>query len=58
MIIGNTEAAFVIDELEKISYKLNDWETNFVDSISNQLGKGKKLSYKQRETINNIWEKY
>lgn len=58
MIIGNKEATFVIDELEKISYNLTDWEVQFVDSIRRQIDDGKKLSYKQRETINNVWEKY
>ena len=58
MFIGQKEAAFIIEELEKISAKLTDWETDFVDSISDQLGEGKKLSNNQLETVNNIWEKY
>ena len=58
MVVGQKESVFIIDELEKISHKLTDWETQFVDSLSNQIGNDKKLSIKQRETINNIWEKY
>lgn len=58
MVIGQKEAAFIIEELEKISHKLTDWEVKFVDSIEHQIDDHKRLSPKQLETINNIWEKY
>ena len=37
--------------------KLNEWERGFIDSIHEQLGKTKRLSSKQVDKLNLIWER-
>lgn len=37
--------------------KLTDWETNFIDSVGNQLADDMKLSPKQDNLLEQIWEK-
>jgi hypothetical protein len=39
----------LVEELCDIDYGLTDWETDFIDSITDQVDKGRKLSPKQRE---------
>jgi len=37
--------------------KLNDWEEGFVNSVTEQLDNGKKLSVSQVEKLKEIWDK-
>jgi hypothetical protein len=37
--------------------RLNEWEANFIQSISEQFADTEKLSAKQYETLNKIWDK-
>jgi hypothetical protein len=37
--------------------ELNDWEESFLESITDQLDKGYKLSDLQMEKLEEIWEK-
>jgi hypothetical protein len=47
----------MLNDCEKRSSKLSDWETTFIDSISTQRGRGRALSAKQVETLTAIWER-
>ena len=42
----------IIDEAQD---KLNDWESNFVDSIENQIDNNRNLSQKQAEILERIY---
>jgi hypothetical protein len=35
--------------------KLSDWEREFIQSIDEQLGRGRALTPKQDETLERIW---
>lgn len=39
------------------AFDLNDWETEFVESIGKQLEAGRALSDKQDEVLERIWRK-
>ena len=47
----------MIEDCEKRQQKLSEWELQFIDSISNQLGKGKSLTDKQAARLEAIWDK-
>ncbi len=47
----------MIEDCENRESRLNDWETNFIDSIRNTLESIGALTIKQTETLENIWEK-
>lgn len=47
----------MIEDCEKRQEKMSEWEQNFIDSLSNQLGKGKSISPKQYTVLERIWEK-
>ena len=50
------EVAQMLDDLERRSEKLTDWETTFVDSVTEQMVR-RPLSVKQIETVEKIWER-
>jgi hypothetical protein len=47
----------LITDCENREERLSDWERGFVDSIKSQLAKGKTLSTKQIDRLDEIWEK-
>lgn len=47
----------LIEDCEKRSERLTEWEANFLDSLSRQIGADRSPSPKQIETLDNIWEK-
>lgn len=47
----------LLEDCEKRSERLNDWELGFVDSLQRQLAEGRRPSPKQIETLDNIWER-
>jgi len=51
------EISRMIEDCEKRSEKLSDWESGFIDSIDVQLGKGRTLTPKQYDVLERIWEK-
>ena len=57
MIYGEKESAWILEQLESQESKLSEWERNFVQSLQEQIGKGRKLSMKQRDVLGNIWDK-
>lgn len=44
-------------DCEKRESKLTDWERGFIDSLSRQLSEGHRLSEKQAERLDEIWER-
>lgn len=51
------EIQVMIEDCEQRSEKLSDWECGFIDSISDQLGRGHGLTDKQEQILTRIWEK-
>ena len=51
------EIAVMIEDCEKRSAKLSDWEVTFIDSLSTQVGRGRSLTDKQIETLQSIWDR-
>jgi hypothetical protein len=47
----------LLEDCERRSHKLSDWELQFVDSLQRQITDGRRPSAKQIETLDNIWEK-
>lgn len=45
----------MLEDLEQNEHNLTAWETQFVDSIDNQLGRGHNLTVRQIQTIEKIW---
>jgi hypothetical protein len=51
------ELMTLVEDCEQRSERLSSWEANFIDSIKNQLIKGSRLSSRQEEILDGIWEK-
>lgn len=47
----------MVTDCENRESKLTDWERSFIDSISRQLADGHRLSEKQAERLDAIWER-
>ena len=47
----------MVTDCENRESKLSDWERSFIDSLRNQLDRGRTLSAKQIDILNTIWEK-
>ena len=47
----------MIEDCEARYTKLSEWEQQFIDSISKQLEHGRSLTDKQRERLEQIWER-
>jgi len=47
----------MIADCEARESKLSDWERGFIDSISEQLARGKSLTDKQDEILTKVWER-
>jgi hypothetical protein len=37
--------------------KFSDWERDFIMSLARQVGQGRKLSDKQKEILERLWDK-
>ena len=53
----SSEYLQMIDDCEDRESRLTEWERGFVDSIRAQIERGKLLTAKQIETIDEIWER-
>lgn len=53
----SSEILTMIDDCEKRDRKLSDWEINFIDSLSVQLGRGNALTDKQVKKLTETWER-
>jgi hypothetical protein len=47
------EYVTMLDDCEKRSERLTDWECGFVDSLQRQIAEGRRPSPKQVETLDN-----
>lgn len=47
----------LLEDCERRSDKLSDWECGFVDSLQRQLSEGRRPSAKQIATLDRVWEK-
>ena len=47
----------MVQDCENRESKLTDWERSFIDSIGQQMARGRALSEKQAETLDRIWER-
>ena len=52
-----SEVESQIEDCEKRSEKLSEWELGFIDSISKQFDKTGSLSQRQCEILDRIWER-
>lgn len=51
------EYVTLLEDCERRSEKLTDWELGFVDSLQRQLADGRRPTTKQIETLDRVWEK-
>lgn len=47
----------MVEDCEQRESKLTDWERSFIDSLSKQLADGRRLTEKQAEQLDEIWER-
>ena len=47
----------MLADCENRESKLSDWERTFVDSLGQQIGRGRMPTAKQIETLDTIWER-
>lgn len=46
----------MVDDCESRESRMSEWECSFIDSIRQQLLSGNRLSAKQLDKLNSIWE--
>jgi hypothetical protein len=56
-VTDHEEHAQMVDDCETRESKLTDWERSFIDSLSKQLADGRRLTEKQAERLEEIWER-
>lgn len=54
---NHDENMTMVQDCENRESKLTDWERTFIDSIRRQLESGRGLSEKQRESLDQVWER-
>ena len=54
---ADDEISTMIADIEQRESKLNEWESQFMQSIGEQLSKGKGLTAKQNEILERVWDK-
>lgn len=52
-----SEYTALLEDCEKRSDKLSDWELGFIDSLGRQIADGRRPSPKQIDTLDTIWER-
>lgn len=55
--MADDDIAQMIEDCEARDSKLSEWEQQFIDSIGRQLAEHGGLSQKQRERLEQIWER-
>ena len=51
------DTAQLIEDCETREDRLTDWERGFIDSIKAQVTAGRRLSEKQADRLEEIWER-
>ena len=57
MNTDNTEHLQMVEDCERRESKLTAWEHDFIVSIRDQLEAGRRLSKKQADRLDAIWER-
>ena len=47
----------LIEDCETRESKLTQWEVNFIASVREQIEEGRRLSLRQSDVLDRIWEK-
>ncbi len=55
--MADDDIAQMIEDCEARDSKLSEWEQQFIDSIGAQLARTGGLSQKQRERLEEIWNR-
>lgn len=53
----SSEYITMIEDCEKRESRLTEWEQGFIESVRDQIERGRRPSAKQIETLDNIWNK-
>jgi hypothetical protein len=54
---NSEEHLSMIEDCEQRESKLTEWEAGFLDSIRGWIEQDKRLSAKQADTLDKIWER-
>jgi hypothetical protein len=54
---SHDEHVQMVEDCENRESKLTDWERGFIDSLGKQLAEGRRLSERQAERLDDIWER-
>lgn len=57
MTTVNEEHQQMVQDCENRESKLTDWERGFIDGLGKQLADGHRLTDKQAERLDEIWER-
>ncbi len=49
--------AQMVEDCEKRESRMDEWEQDFISSLSDRLGDGKSLTDRQADKLDEIWEK-
>lgn len=55
--VWTDEYAKMLDDCEERESRMTEWESDFCDSLSSQIDRGRVPTDKQIETLDRIWEK-
>ena len=47
----------LIEDCEQRESRLTEWERDFIDSVKDQIGRGRRPSVKQIDALDSIWER-
>lgn len=53
----NAEHQQLVEDCQARESRLSAWEHDFIASIAEQLGRGRTLSAKQANTLDEIWQR-
>lgn len=54
---ADDEHPFMIADCQKRADKLTAWEVEFVSSLKSQITRGRKLSPRQSERLDEVWDR-
>lgn len=52
-----SEYLTMLDDCEEREARLSEWERGFVESLRDQIGRGRQLTSKQSTRLDEIWER-
>jgi hypothetical protein len=56
-VTDSSEVDQMIEDCEKRSHKMNDWELKFIDDISTRVGRGESLHPNTILKLEEVWER-